>query len=78
MNAWSPLGKLLVAAGLVLVALGVLLVVAGRWAGPQGRLLPGDIVIRRGSWSLYLPLATCLLVSAVLTLVLYLLTLVRR
>jgi len=39
----------------------------------QGRIpwlgrLPGDIHIQRGSWSLYFPLATCLVISVVLTL----------
>jgi hypothetical protein len=31
--------------------------------------LPGDIYIQRGNWSLYVPLATCLLLSVILTLV---------
>ena len=72
------LGRLLLGLGLVLVVVGGLLVLLGRWAGPEGRLLPGDLVWRRGSWTVYVPLATCLLVSIVLTLIAYLVMLARR
>jgi hypothetical protein len=52
----------------VLAAAGLLLLFADRipWLGR----LPGDLVIRRERWTLYLPLATMLLVSLVLTLLL--------
>ena len=66
----SDLGKLLVIAGLVLTAVGVVL-----WSG-FGRgwfgKLPGDIHYSRGHFSFYFPLVTCLLVSAFLTLLLWL------
>lgn len=67
----GDLGRLLIVVGLVVVAVGVLLVVAGRvpWVGR----LPGDIHIQRGNWSLYLPLGTSLLLSVLLTVILYLL-----
>jgi hypothetical protein len=58
-------GKLLLIAGLVIAGIG-LLMMAGV---PFGRL-PGDIVIRRGSGTLYFPLATSILVSIILTLLL--------
>jgi len=47
------------------------LLVAGRvpWLGR----LPGDIYVRRGNWAFYFPLATSLVVSAVLTLVFWIL-----
>jgi hypothetical protein len=62
--------------GPVLVALGVALVVVGLlvWSGALswfGRL-PGDIRIERGSVHIYIPLASMLLVSAALSLLLYL------
>ena len=66
----SDLGKLLVIIGLVLTAIGVLL-----WSGfGRGWLgkLPGDIHYSRGNFSFYFPLVTCLLVSAFLTLLLWL------
>jgi hypothetical protein len=59
------------AAGAVLLVLGALLAFAPRpsWLGR----LPGDIVYRRGGFTLYLPLATCLLLSLLATLLLALL-----
>jgi predicted MFS family arabinose efflux permease len=62
--------KFLIVAGLVLVGLGVALL-AGL---PLGRL-PGDVTVQRGSFTFYFPLATCIVVSLVLTL---LFTLLRR
>jgi len=58
-------GKVLVIAGLVIAGIG-LLVMAGI---PFGRL-PGDIVIRRGSGTFYFPLATSILLSIILSLLL--------
>jgi hypothetical protein len=59
--------------GLVVVGLLIALVGAAIWAGlPLGRL-PGDIVIRRGGSTIYIPLATCVLISVVLTVVAWLL-----
>jgi hypothetical protein len=60
--------KALVLIGLLIAGLG-LLMMAGF---PLGRL-PGDYTIRRGAFTFYLPLASSILVSLVLTVVLYLL-----
>jgi hypothetical protein len=49
--------------GLLIAAAGLLL----WWGVPVGRL-PGDLVIRRGSLSFYLPITTSILVSILLTL----------
>jgi uncharacterized protein HemY len=62
------MGKALVIAGLVVAGIG-LLMMAGI---PFGRL-PGDIVIRRGNASFYFPLATSIILSLILTLLLALL-----
>ena len=59
------MGRLLVFLGLGIAALGVLVMLGV----PFGRL-PGDIVVRRGSFSFYFPLATSIIVSILLTLVL--------
>jgi len=67
----QPLGRLLIVAGLVLAALGLLLTLGGKIPG-LGRL-PGDVVVERGSFRFYLPLATSLLLSLILTGVLWLL-----
>jgi hypothetical protein len=58
-------GKVLVIAGLLIAGVG-LLMMAGI---PFGRL-PGDIVIRKGSGTFYFPLATSILLSIILTLLL--------
>jgi hypothetical protein len=64
------LGKLLLGFGALMVLLGLVLLVAGNLSGkvPWLGRLPGDIHIQRGSWSFYFPLATCLVISIVLTL----------
>ena len=71
MSDLGGLGRLLILAGLGLAAVGVVLVFAGRV--PFLGRLPGDIVVQRDNWTLYVPLATMLLLSLVLTLVLNLL-----
>jgi formate hydrogenlyase subunit 3/multisubunit Na+/H+ antiporter MnhD subunit len=63
------LGKILILVGLVLVVVGLLWMVGERFG--LGRL-PGDIVIERDGWSLYIPLATSLVISVVLSLLLWL------
>jgi Protein of unknown function (DUF2905) len=68
----TDVGKILVVVGLALVALGLLIWLGGKMNLPLGRL-PGDIRIDRPNFKFYFPLATCLLISAVLTLVMWLL-----
>jgi len=66
----SGLGKLLMVFGAVVLVVGVLFTFAGRWNLPLGRL-PGDIVYRGKNTVFYFPLATSILISIVLSLVLY-------
>lgn len=68
----SDFGKLLVFLGLFLVVAGVLIVVLGRTYLPLGRL-PGDILYRGKRTSFYFPLATCILLSVILSLLFYIL-----
>lgn len=63
------IGRLFVAAGLLLVAVGVVFILAARFT-PLGRL-PGDILLRRGNFTFYFPWVTCLVVSAILTLAMW-------
>jgi hypothetical protein len=67
----SELGRFLILTGVVLVLVGVVLVLAPKipWLGK----LPGDIVWRRGNFTFYFPLGTSILLSVLLTLLLYLL-----
>jgi hypothetical protein len=70
-------GKLLIVLGVVLVVTGVGLTVMGRWNLPLGRL-PGDIVYRGKNTTFYFPLATSVVLSVVLSIVLYVLGRWRR
>lgn len=67
----TDLGKVLLVLGLVMAAAGLLFLLLGRTNLPLGRL-PGDIVYRGKHTTFYFPLATSILVSVVLSLVLYL------
>jgi hypothetical protein len=66
----GDLGKLLILFGVILVGLGLLLSFAGKipWLGK----LPGDIYYKSDHVTFYFPLATCVLVSVVLSLLFYL------
>ena len=67
----SQFGRLLILLGGVLLALGLCLTLFGRV--PMLGRLPGDFVHRKGNFTLYVPLASSLLLSVLLTLLLALL-----
>jgi DUF2905 family protein len=73
----SEFGKLLVIFGVILVAAGLVLILLGRTHLPIGRL-PGDFLYRGKNTTVYFPLATSLLLSVVLSLVLYLINRFKR
>jgi hypothetical protein len=62
------LGRALLVAGGVLLAVGLFLTLGGRFPG-VGRL-PGDVVYRKGNFTFYFPVVTCILLSVALTLLL--------
>jgi Protein of unknown function (DUF2905) len=63
------MSRFLIVLGLVILALGLLWPILTRLG--LGRL-PGDIVIQRGSFSFYFPLATCIIASILLSVVFWL------
>jgi uncharacterized protein HemY len=65
----GDLAKTLIYLGLILVVVGVVVALAGKlpWLGH----LPGDIYIQRERFTFYFPLATGILISVIITLVLY-------
>ena len=79
MAAWTGIGRSLIVAGLVLVAVGLPLTLAEKWPslgsafGWIGRL-PGDLSVTRERFSLYVPIATSLVFSILLSLVFYFLS----
>jgi len=72
----SELGKVLVIVGLVMAAVGLLLW-SGVGKGWLGRL-PGDIFYSKGNFKFYFPIVTCLLVSLLLTLILWLFSIFKK
>jgi hypothetical protein len=84
MPEWGGLGKTLVLAGSVLALAGLVLLLVdkgagsggpssewlGQWLGWFGKL-PGDISVKRDGFSFYFPLTTSILVSIVLSLLVY-------
>jgi len=66
----SDLGRFLIVIGVLLVIVGAVFLLAPKipWLGK----LPGDISFKRGNVSFYFPLGTCILISIILTLILYL------
>jgi hypothetical protein len=73
----TEIGKMLVALGLVIVLVGAVFMLLGRTNLPIGRL-PGDILYRGKHTTFYFPLATSILLSAVLCLVLYVIARIRH
>jgi hypothetical protein len=72
----AQFGRLLVLVGAVILGVGVVLVLADRV--PFIGRLPGDITVRGDGWMLYAPLATSIVLSVLLTVVLSLVAWTRR
>ncbi len=66
----NPIARLLILSGLVLVGAGLLFLLADKvpWLGK----MPGDITIKRDHFTFFFPLGTCILVSVILSLLLWL------
>lgn len=62
------MARLMIALGISIIAIG-LVVLAFAKLGGSGFRLPGDIYIKKGSFTFYFPLLTCLIISLVLTLI---------
>ncbi|HEX6804849.1 MAG TPA: DUF2905 domain-containing protein [Terriglobales bacterium] len=73
----ADIGKLIVGLGLVIVLIGIVVILAGKANLPIGRL-PGDILYRGKHTTFYFPLATSILLSVVLSLVVYLIARIRH
>ena len=71
------LGRWLILAGVILAAVGGLLLLTGRLPLRLGRL-PGDIAIEGHHGSFYFPIVTCLLLSAALTLIMWIVSWLKK
>jgi Protein of unknown function (DUF2905) len=77
MDPAREFGKWLILGGLILAAIGGLFLLGGKLPLRLGRL-PGDIAIEGRRGSFYFPVVTCILLSVVLTLVMWLVSLFRK
>ena len=64
-------GRIIVILGISLIVIGGLVTLLGRTGLPLGRL-PGDIIYKGKNTTFYFPLATCILLSIVVSVVMYL------
>ena len=80
MDPWRELGKMLLLFGGMLVLVGLLLTIGSRLGGLPLRLgrLPGDIVYHGEGTTFYFPIITCLLLSAVVSAVIWLVEQIKR
>jgi hypothetical protein len=65
-----PFGKLLVIAGLVIACLGIILMLSGKFPSWLGHL-PGDIQLKGKYGTFYFPIVTCILISIIISVILY-------
>jgi hypothetical protein len=77
MDPLREIGKTVLVIGVVLVGVGVLLLSGARLPYRIGRL-PGDIVVQGRNGSFYFPIVTCIIVSLLFTLLMWILNLFRR
>jgi hypothetical protein len=73
----GEIGRILIFCGAVLLVIGIAILLLGRTNLPIGRL-PGDIFYRGKNTTFYFPLATSILLSVVLSIVLYVIGRFRR
>ena len=71
----QQIGKWLIITGIMIAALGVLFVLLGRVGLFK---LPGDLQFGSKNWRIYIPIASCIIISIILTLILWLINYFRR
>jgi hypothetical protein len=73
----AEMGRLLLILGIALVVIGGIIMLLGRTGVPLGRL-PGDILYRGKNTTFYFPLASSILISVVLSIILFLIGRMKR
>ena len=64
------MGKTIAILGIIILVFGLLIMLFERLGMHRG-LLPGDVYIRRGNWAIYFPIVTSIVLSILLTLILF-------
>jgi hypothetical protein len=65
----NPIAKLLIIGGIVMIIVGLLWSVGGKFFN-LGKL-PGDIAIEKGNVKVYFPIVTCIVISVLLSIIMY-------
>jgi Protein of unknown function (DUF2905) len=68
----ATIGRYLIVLGAATIVIGSVLLLAGRFPGLKIGRLPGDIYIEREKWRFYFPLATSILVSIIVSIIIWL------
>jgi hypothetical protein len=68
MNHLQGMARLLISTGIIIAITGLILLALSKWGG--GWRLPGDIYIKRGNFSFYFPVVTCIILSIILSVIL--------
>ncbi|MBN2589998.1 MAG: DUF2905 domain-containing protein [Sedimentisphaerales bacterium] len=71
----QQIGKIIIFVGLCIVAMGVLIIVLGKFGLFK---LPGDLEFGSRNWKVYIPIASSIVLSIILTFVLWLINYFRR
>ncbi len=71
----QQIGKWLILAGILVAVMGALMVLLGRVGLFR---LPGDLQFGQRNWRIYFPIASCIIISVILTLILWLINYFRR
>lgn len=66
---FQEFGKILITIGAILVIVGIILFLGGKFGIGH---LPGDIILKRGNFTFYFPLMTSIIISLILTIILWL------
>ncbi len=71
MEGFSLIGRMFIVIGIIIILMGCILIFASKfsWIGR----LPGDITIKKGHFIFAFPIVTCIIISIIVTLILYLL-----
>lgn len=78
MDGVASLGKIVVFVGVVVIVFGLVILLFSHFTGGRGAPLPGDIVIRRHNTTIYFPILSSIVISIILTLILWIVAAFRR